>query len=47
MESNYEDNGGISYTVSKPLVPDGKLPGGRNGASAVFVNFYYFYILLY
>jgi hypothetical protein len=33
-----DDNGGILYTANRPIVPDGKLPSGRNGCSTVYVS---------
>ena len=33
-----EEAGGISWTYQKPLIPSGKLPGGRNGASLIWAD---------
>ena len=33
-----DNNGGISFSGNKPLVPDGKLPPARNGCSIVYVS---------
>jgi len=33
-----DDNGGILYSANRPIVPDGKLPSGRNGCSTVYVS---------
>ena len=39
METQYaEDNTSITFSANNPLVPDGKLPSGRNGSTAVFVS---------
>jgi len=31
-------SGGLSYSGLKPIIPNGKLPGGRGGATTVFVD---------
>ena len=40
MESIVDDDGGIRYDSNKPIVPDGKMPSGRNGATSVYVSIY-------
>ena len=31
-------SGGITWTYQKPIIPSGKLPGGRCGASLVYAD---------
>lgn len=33
-----DDNGGILFTANRPIVPDGKLPSGRNGCTTVYAD---------
>lgn len=38
MASEGPLSGGISFAINKPLIPNGKLPGGRGGASVVYAD---------
>lgn len=38
MESITDDDGGIRYDSNKPIIPDGKMPSGRNGTTSVYVS---------